>query len=59
MICKFCHGGRDHDRCIDLPRRIAAKKGEIVGVTDPMASRWCDCGCLEPIVTQPVKAVSE
>ena len=49
----------DHDQCIDLLRLTAAKKGEIVGMTDPMASRNCDCGHLEPIVIMPVKEVSE
>ena len=64
MVCKPCREAairkQDHGQCIDLPRLTAAKKGEIVGMTDPMASRNCDCGHLvEPIVTQPVKAVSE
>ena len=58
MICTPCRK-LDHDQCIDLPRLTAAKKGEIVGMTDPMASRNCDCGHLELIVTMPVKAVSE
>ena len=58
MVCKKCRK-QDHDQCIDLLRLTAAKKGEIVGMTDPMASRNCDCSHLEPIVIQPVKEVSE
>jgi hypothetical protein len=43
MVCPNCRK-QEHDSCIDLPRLKAARKGRIPGVTDPMASRLCDCG---------------
>jgi hypothetical protein len=61
MVCSSCKN-REHEKCRDLPRRTAAKKGEIIGMTDPMASRWCDCGCITETnlaLKLGVKSVSE
>jgi hypothetical protein len=59
MVCHPCRK-QAHEQCTDLPRRKAAKKGEIIGMSDPMASRWCDCACLPPVTPAlPVKEVSE
>jgi hypothetical protein len=45
MICLECRK-HEHGKCADLPRLTAAKAGKLTGVTDQMASRWCDCAHL-------------
>jgi hypothetical protein len=59
MICHPCRK-QDHENCDDNPRKLAFARGELIGIIDGTASRYCDCLHREPImVPQPVKAVVE